>query len=620
MSRINKSTFFGGLLVLYPIAFGQEQPLSIQGTFTTGYYSTFARGQENEKLSFVPFGARFDIDGYYKTPDFLNFSAQPEFNAGPQASDAGFLGGNGGRFQVTLLRRLIPITFHYANVQVEDVFFGSLTQISGYTLKNRNKDLGLTLQLISKRLPATIVDWGVSSVDSQSSIAEVSDYVSQGNHFNLDSKYERWGWIFEGFAHHQEQQSNLLAPVNGGTTFGSLNQTVKQYQASARRSFFQDWEWSTDGGSESTNSLLFALPVDLSTRYVNTNLQMFQKRRFRTSFRASYSSNLASQLLEQAIGSVAGAGSIVPDPTALLPYSHGLSTFNLTGNTTATLAHGFGIYAAVERNQLFSSSLGAPLDANYFTVSGGVTYARTMAWGSFSGDYGREYGAGSVIGQGGTIQGQTWRATMQKGGSHGPHIDASVRGSEQNVRSAQPLSNDSISFEVSVAGRLVRDINGQIGGGWEWGSIVNSANEFKTNGYTARVGIEHPRFQVSAMMNDNVSNSLPFYNQALGGLGVEGALLLPFYTIPSDYRSSNVTVHAFPLRKVEISALWTHSRQNVAGVLGNDFQFLNVFVTYHFRKIKFEAGLIRSNQTFAFYPYTVRQRFYVRVLRNTKLI
>ena len=96
------------------------------------------------------------------SPELLSFSAQPELNLGPQASDAGFQGGNGIKLQTSFLRKSIfPVTFHYSNIQVEDVYFGSLSQISGYSLRNRNKDLGVTGELKPKEwLPITTIDWG----------------------------------------------------------------------------------------------------------------------------------------------------------------------------------------------------------------------------------------------------------------------------------------------------------------------------------------------------------------------------------------------------------------------------------------------------------------------------
>src|SRR5262249_1876906 len=123
-------------------ALSQEKPLNVTGTFSTGYYNSYTRGEANQSLSFIPVGAKFDINGYYMMPDFLTFSIQPQLGLGPQASEAGFDGGNGIRIQATLLRkRIFPLTFRYSNVEVQDVYFGSLTQLSSYTLKNRTKDL-----------------------------------------------------------------------------------------------------------------------------------------------------------------------------------------------------------------------------------------------------------------------------------------------------------------------------------------------------------------------------------------------------------------------------------------------------------------------------------------------
>ena len=90
--------------------------------------------------------------------------------------------------------------------------------------------------------------------------------------------------------------------------------------------------------------------------------------------------------------------------------------------------------------------------------------------------------------------------------------------------------------------------------------------------------------------------------------------------MPSDFRAANFTLHSNPIRKAEISIVWTRSRQHLDTILNNDFEFLNIFVTYHFRRINLEAGYIRSDQIFSFYPNTLRKRFYVRVVRSAKLL
>jgi hypothetical protein len=284
------------------------------------------------------------------------------------------------------------------------------------------------------------------------------------------------------------------------------------------------------------------------------------------------------------------------------------------------LPYGFGAYDGIERSAILSSSLEGPLNANYFTMSGGVTYTHRMSWGNFSGEYGREYGLGSVTGQSGTIQGQTFRAAIQHGNAGGFQTDLSVHGNDQSVHNVQPLSNRSISAEASIADRLFRELSARIGGGWLWGDIVNSANEFRTSGYTFRAGVEHPLAQFSVAVNDMAANSLPFYTQALEQLGPGAVVLLPLRIIPSDFRALSFTLHSNPLRKVELSAVWTRSRQHLDGILDNDFDSLNIYAIYHFRKIQLQSGYIRSAQIFALYPSMRRGRFYVRVSRSAKLL
>jgi len=612
------------LLVAVPLVLpGQERPLSVTGTFSTGYYNSETRGQANQSLEFVPFGARFDINGFYLSPDFLMFSAQPELGIGPQASEAGFQGGNGIRLQVTLLRkRAFPLTFHYSNLQVEDVYFGSLTQVSSYTLKDRTKDLGVTWEVRpGKGLPETIFDYGINSVDSVPGIPNVPDYLSHGSHFNVDTKYERGGWDVEAFAHHQKEDSDLLTPVSGVVTAGSLVQSVTQYQGSVRRGFFGDSELFADGGSQSTSSLLLALPIDLSTRYGSVNLRLMQRRRWKTSLRAAYSSDLASQLLAQAAGSLSAPGGVAPDGNVLVPFSHGISNLIIDANTTFSVGHGFGLYGAVERNAVLSSTQNGPLSADYLTTSAGVTYAgKVSSWLNLTGEYAREFGEGSITGQSGRIQGQNYRVSGQHGTPDQLRFEVTVHGTSQTVENVQPISDHTFSAEASLSHRVHGQLGIRAGGGWQHGSYINAANEFRTGGYTARIGVEHPRFQFTASLDDSLSNSLPLYGQLFGGLGPGSALIGPIEIIPSDYRAMSFTVHATPLRKLEFSAFWTRSTQHLSGVLNNDFELMNAYLTYHFRRIQMEVGYIRSNQIFLDYPATLRQRFYVRVVRTARLL
>lgn len=616
--------FWWPLLAALAIAAGlhaQEQPLRVNGTFFTGFYNTVTRGDADQSVSFIPVGARFDINGFLFSPDLISFSAQPELTEGPQASEAGIQGGNGIRFRVTLLRkRFAPLTFRYANIQVEDVYFGSLTQVSGYTLKNRTKDLGLTWELKPNNLPVTIIDWGTGSVNSRAGIAGVPDYLSDGSHLNADTKYERWGWDLQGFAHRQEQRSDLLTSLDGGRQTGSLLEKVTQYQGSARRGFLGDSELYTAVGNQSTSSLLFTLPIDLSTRYAHANMRLFQKRRWKTSLRANYTTNLASQLLAQAASTLHTPGAVTTDETVLAPFSHGISSFNAQAMTTVTLAHGFGVFGSVEKSTILSSTQETPLNADYLTTQAGVTYSGKFGWGNLAGEYAREFGIGSVTGQSGTIQGQNYVVSAQRGKSGGTQFEVSVHGNDQSIQNVQPISNRTFSVESLVSHRIAGNFSARVGGGWQWGTIVNAANEFHTNGYTARAGIEHPRFQATASLNNSLSNTLPLYGQLLSGLGLGSILLTQLQVIPSDYRSMSFSLHANPLRKLELSAMWTRSRQHLDGYLNNDFQLLNIYATYHFRRIKVEMGFIRADQMFALYPTTLRQRLYVRVMRNVKLL
>jgi len=622
LSRKCRFCMMAGLWPAASILHAQERPLQVNGVFSTGFYSSYTHDDVNQKLSFVPVGAQFNITGYWMMPDFLSFTAQPELNYGPQASEAGFQGGNGIRFTTTFLRkRTFPLTFRYSNVQREDAYFGGLGQVSTYSLKNRSRDLGLTWEWRPEKRPQLFFDWDKSSSDSISGIDLIPDSHSHGNHVNLDSKYERWGWNFDGFAHRQQYQSELFAPLNVGTNTFHLDQAVTQYQADAQRGVWRGSNLHLTAGSQSTASQLFNQPIDLTTRYANANLQILQKRRWRGSLRAGYSSNLASQVLNQILTGLGGTGpgTVAPDPSIFTPLRQSISSLNFNGTTSVDLTKGIGVYASVDHSQLLASSQDAALNSSYSTASGGVTYAKRLSWASISGQYGRDLGKGSITGQSGTIRGQNYLATLQTGTPDRLQMDLSVHGSDQRVLNATGFTTRNFSTEGTVMRRVIRNLSGRIGGGWQSGGFKNSANEFRSNGYTGRASIEHPRVQISASFNQNLGNSLPIYNQLLG-VPVGTVIVTPLAIIPSDFRGVSFTLHANPMRKLEISATWTRSRQHLDGILNNDFDILNILATYHFRRLQFDAGYIRFNQIFLGYPDTRRGRFYVRVSRAAQLL
>ncbi len=604
----------------------QEKPLEITSTFSSGFYSSYTRGGGigDQSVRFVPAGTAFDIGGYFFTPDLLNFSIQPEYHYGPQASDAGFQGGNGGRGRVSLLRHSIfPITFRYSNMQLEDVYFGSLSQLSSYTLKNRNKDLGVTAELNRVKFPHLTVDWGQGSVDSKSGIVTIPDYRSRTEHLNADGSFVRWGWNFEGFAHKQQQTSDLIVPIGQEAGSSSLEQKIFQYQASIRRGFLKDSEFYMDGGSQSTATLILIQPIDLTTRYANANLRLFQRRRWKVSLHAGYTSNIAGLLLTQVIGGLTGNGSVAPDAGVLQPFQHRISNLNLSALTSVDMSHGISWYGSADRTEVLVPG-DSGLHSRYISTTSGMIYARSFSWGSLSGQYGREFGIGSVIGQTGTIEGQNYSASVQRGNRDGLELDLSVHGNDQSVRNALPTNLHSVSPDASVSRRIFGAISAQIGGGWQQSTFTNSGNSFRTKGFTAHAGIENPRFQLGGSLNSNVGNSMQIYSELYGGIGAESAVLTPLHLIPSDFRGLTLSLHANPTRKFELAGMWTRSVQHLEGVVANDFEIIDVHATYHFRRIQLEVGFFRSYQIYssylATYPATQRGRFYFRVLRPAKIL
>lgn len=603
-----------------------DRPLTIEGTLTSGYYSSYTRGggSGDQRINFVPAGATFDANGFYMTPDLLDYSVQTELNAGSQASDAGFDGGNGVRTRITALRKgAFPMTFRYTNVQLKDAYFGSLTQVSSYTQRNRNKDLGLTAALNIAGLPAATVDWGTSSVQSQSFTSAIPDYTSHSDHLNLNCSDQRWGWDFQCFAGRQQQVSDLFTPLIEGTGSSLLRQKVTQYRGSARRSFLGDSELYLEGGSQSTANIVLDQPIDLTTRYASANLRMFQRKRWKTSLRAGYTSNIAGLVLTQLVGGLSGNGSIAPDAAIVQSLRRTTSYLNLSGLTSVDLSHGLGLYGTVDRTAVLTAG-GSDLNSRYITTAAGMTYARTFGWGSLSGQYGRSFGIGSVTGQTGRIEGQNYVFTAQPGKSDTVQFDFSIRGSDQSVRNTMPAKEHSFASDMGIGLRVLGQFHARLGGGWQRSAFSNQGNEFRTTGYTARAGIEHPRFQLNGSWNSSIGNSLQSYGQILSGIGTESAILTPLRLVPSDLQGVTITLHLIPIRKLEFSGLFTHSVQHLEGVVANDFEVMDIYVTFHLRKLQFVAGYFASTQLYssylAVYPETQRGRFYIRIARPAKFL
>ena len=135
------------LLAVTPNCAAQFRLTDLSGRIITGVYRTRAEDLGGRTISFVPLTFDLQTAGYFSHPDFLSFDVKPILTNGPQATEAGFIGGNGVAATATFLRRrAFPVKVFYNNLRREDVFYGGLTQVSGYRCKPRpelRRQLGL---------------------------------------------------------------------------------------------------------------------------------------------------------------------------------------------------------------------------------------------------------------------------------------------------------------------------------------------------------------------------------------------------------------------------------------------------------------------------------------------
>ena len=601
-------------------------PLTIEGTLSTGYYQSFTRGGGNadQNISFAPAVAKLNINGYYLTPDLVDYSILTELNTGAQAGDAGFVGGNGVHMNISALRkRAFPLTFRYSNLQLKDAYFGSLTQMSSYTLKNRNKDLGLIAGIKLAGLPRLTLDWSSSSVHSQSYNPAIPDWVSRFSHLNMNCGDQRWGWDFQCFAGRQHQASALFTPRIEDSATSPLRQNVTQYRGSAKRSFLSDSDIYIEAGSQRTENDVLDRPINLTTQYTSVNLRMFQSKKLKASVRGSYSSNIASLLLMQWVGGLGSNGSLAPDPSVLQPFDRKTSYLNFNGLTSIDLSRGFSLYGSLDRTAVFTDRE-SDIDSRYFTTTAGANYSKTFGWGAFSAQYGSTLGSGSITGHTGRVWGQNYSVTVEPGNPDGLLFDITLRGTSQIVRSELPAREHSFGTEGGVGFPIFGRFRTRAAGGMQTSTFTNQGNEFRYKNYTARVGLDHPSFQLNASLNSNIGNSLQSYSPLFNGMGLDFTFLTPLRLVPSDLRSVTVTLHIIPIRRLEFSGLYTHSMQHLEGVVANNFQVIDAYATYNFRKLQFVIGYFNSSQLYSSfytaYPETRRGRVYVRISRPIKIL
>ncbi len=270
----------------------QERPLSLRATMSSGFYSTFSRDVVETRLSVVPVSLDLAARGYIGDPGFFSYSVRPMLSVGPQASEAGLLGGNGVAADTTILGgRSFPLKLRYANIKREDVFFGSLNQVSGYRSINHEKVLGLNWQLRARHLPQLSVDLNRSDLSTDPGVSIIPSYSTVNRGYALTLHDERGGWNIDADARRTVLKSNFGALGPEGLITTRMDQDLDHAGAVVHKELGSAIGLTFTGGATKNQNRFDSHPYIQNLRYVDGSMNLSRGTRWRGRLRVGYNDN-----------------------------------------------------------------------------------------------------------------------------------------------------------------------------------------------------------------------------------------------------------------------------------------------------------------------------------------
>lgn len=600
------------VIVVAPAA-AQEKPLSLRGVFSTGVYSTRNENSFESKTTTIPVGVQLDLAGYLARPDFISFKVQPQLSGGAQAFDAGFTNGNGITASATVLsRRSFPLTISYSNVLREQLTYGSLTRISGLRSTNHARSFNLNWQLRAPRLPAVSFDLGRTQDNLEPDDPVIPDAHSRSRNYGVSLRDARWGWQWDGSLRWDQSNSDFANPLEPGLITTRMAQRNSHYQAVARRSLWGRSELTFSGGLLKNRSTYNELPFRQDARFANALLTLGRGRRWNGNLRVAYNSNLLGAEILKGLGQptlgLTSTAAATSTPAGTL-FETRVNSLSVSGNGRYQVHKDWTLVGGVSQDRVTTpDGQVAAAEADSLNGSGGLMFNRRFPWAAVVGQYTVNVGTldyGNIPDSG--ILGHSFSLHAQRGSVEKLEWTGSFTLSTQRVDQLTALRTHNRSAELSV-GRRFQGFVVRGGFGMQQSAFRDGGVDFDSDGFTFRVGIEHPRLQLHYFRNVVDGNSL----QARLGSSLPGATLR---IIPSAFRTQTLSLRTSPWRRLEVQFFWTRGHQELDRRLNNDYDQFDLQVGYSFRLLAFHLGYARHEQSFLALPGYMRSRFYLRVSR-----
>lgn len=599
----------------------QEKPVNLTGVFTTGFYSSQNQNGRQAKVTSIPAILNLDLAGYLGHPGFVSYRVQPQLSAGPQASDAGFLSGNGLSLSTTFLgRRSFPLTLTYSNVQREQVAYGSLTRISGLRSTTHARSFGLHWQWRAPHWPHLSFDLGRSRDTLRPDEPIIPDFRSRSRNYALSINDRRWGWTLDGRLHWDNFSSDFANPLLPDFITTQLARDSSSYQLTAQRPLWRGSQVVLNGGVLNSRNSFNDRPFNQDVRFLNALLSFAWGKRWQGGFRSGYTSNVLGTEVQEALGSLTSSGGGAPGPGVLVfvPFQTRVSSLSFSGNLRYQAHRDWSFYGSLSQEKVTTPDGGiAAANANFLNGTGGVSFNRQFSWATLAGQYSLNLGRLDYANLSDSrVLGHAFSLMAQRGTVERLELTASFNASSQRVNQIHALRSGNLSTDVSL-GRRWRALVFRGGLGLQRSSFRDGGLDYSASGLTFRGSLEHARLQLHYFRNAVDGNTFQALLTDPASSAASSAVLLgaPLRAILSSFRTQTLSLHTTPWRRLDATLSWTQGRQDFDQRVNNDFDQFDLRVGYRFRQLTFEVGYARYTQSFLTLTSYQRNRLYFRVSR-----
>ena len=585
------------------ITIGNDLAMKLNGTVSVGYNGTY--GSAIESSHGLGFGGTAGISGYYHSPNFLSFTANPYYNQSRSNSTFGSVTGASG---VTLSSAIFSGSHFPGSVNYTAGFNNTgnygVPGIAGLNTNGNNESFAVGWSALVPGLPTLNVGY-------QQGSENYSIYGSnQTGNANFRSLFLSSNYTLAGFnlgAGFSDGSSHALIPgvlVNGQETTSNSNNNAFSFSASHRLPW--NGSFSSSYNRTDLNSDYLGYSFNGVIDRVSAIAGVNPTQKWSMSLGADYTDNLSGSLFQ-----------------AVFPTAAGQSTSGTSANSTAQAGGGFATGTTTPTTELnvASNAWNILFNTSYafapnFQANGevqrrvqnyaGVTYSDTLYGGGVS--YTRQI-LGGYLGANlnvfdSVIDGKNSNSLgYNANANYNRRIGAWQFGGffnyAQNVQTLLVTYNSSFySFSGNVARRFGPLYWTANAGGGRTGIASVPGSDSSSQSYSTSLGTN--RVSLAASYNQSTGNALA------GGSGLIPTPLPPI--IPPELlvfyggQSYAVTLSGSPVRHMSASLSYVNVRSNITnqGVGSwNRLEEENAYLSYQFRKIGIQGGYTYFNQGFS---------------------